>query len=51
MAEGPIPWTAVNEYLSHMRIIEFDERDRFFKLVHAMDSAYLEYREKTRPKK
>lgn len=49
MAEGPIPWNALDTYASRYGLIG-EERERFFTLMRALDGEYLRYREKTRPK-
>ena len=43
MAEGPIPWTAMNDY-AHRYDIWGDEFDRFVLLIKALDSVYIEKR-------
>lgn len=47
MAEGPIPWDAINIYAERHVLVE-DDYDRFFTLIRAMDVAYLDYRDKKR---
>jgi hypothetical protein len=43
MAEGPIPWTAMNQYAARYDV-QGDEFDRFVLLIKAMDSVYIERR-------
>lgn len=43
MEEGPIPLSEIRDYLD---LYEVDERDKFIRLMLAMDRAYLEYRAK-----
>jgi len=50
MAEGPIPWMAIDAYASRHQMNE-DDYDRFFALIRALDAEYLRYRERKRKTK
>ena len=50
MAEGPIRWTAVNQYGYRHRIFD-DEFDRLVEIIKNMDEAYLKFRAKKEKKK
>lgn len=43
MAEGPIPWTAMNDYAYRYGLMG-DDFDYFVLLLKAMDSVYIEKR-------
>lgn len=49
MAEGPLPWTSMNEWAIRYDIVG-DEFDRLVLLLRAMDSVYLDTRNKTSKK-
>lgn len=49
MAEGPIPWTAINQWAIRYGF-HHDEFDRLVLLLKAMDSAYIEERAKQHAK-
>lgn len=48
--EGPIPWTAIEEWCRSLELDE-EERDDVHYLVRRLDNAYLKHREAKRPKK
>lgn len=51
MAEGPIPWTAVQSYCNEMELWGELREDMFFH-IRALDTEYLKYRNaKRQPKK
>ncbi len=43
MAEGPIPWTAIDSY-GYRHGYWADEFDRLVEIIHGLDNAYLKYR-------
>jgi hypothetical protein len=47
MAQGHIPWTAVNDY-GREQDLDLDARDRLFLLIKSMDDTYLNHMEKQR---
>ena len=49
MGEGPIPWTAVEDWCRSLGLDE-EERDDVHYLVRRLDNAYLKHRESKRPK-
>ena len=50
MAEGPIPWTAMNHWALRNGVVG-EEFDRFVLLIKAMDVAYLETRNTAQKKR
>lgn len=50
MAEGPIPWTAMNQWAIRYNIVNY-EFDRFVILIKGMDSVYIDHRTKQHKKK
>ncbi len=57
MAEGPIPWTAIDQWATRHRIVG-EDFDRLVIILRGMDAAYLKHRSKSsnktlgkRPKK
>ncbi len=51
MAEGPIPWSAMDRYAIRYGIVNMDDFDFFTLLLKAMDTVYLEIRAKQMNKK
>ncbi len=51
MAEGPIPWSAMDRYAIRYGIVSMDDFDFFTLLLKAMDTVYLEIRSKQMNKK
>jgi len=45
-ATGPIPWTAIDRYADRHQLHAVDSFERFHALIRAMDSTYLEHRER-----
>lgn len=45
MAEGPIPWTAINDYCDYLELYEEERYDMFYH-VRSLDLAYLKYMDK-----
>ena len=45
MSEGPIPWTAMNDYALRYSLSN-DEFDRLCYIIKAMDKEYLKHRDK-----
>jgi hypothetical protein len=45
MAEGPIPWTAVQSYCNELGLVGEQREDMFFH-IREMDTCYLEFRAK-----
>lgn len=43
MAEGPIPWTAVQAYCDEL-LLDGDQREDMFFYIREMDAAYLKHR-------
>lgn len=49
MGEGPIPWTAMNQWAIRYNI-RGDEFDRFISIIREVDTAYMELRNKEHKK-
>ena len=49
MAEGPIPWSAIDMYASRHDIVD-DDYERFSYLIRSMDMEYIKHRSKDRSK-
>lgn len=49
MGEGPIPWTALDQWAGRLGLDE-EERGDLFYLVRRLDNAYLEHVSKKRSK-
>lgn len=49
MGDGPIMWLAVEQYADRLELDEVQREDLHYH-IHAMDEAFFEHREKTRPK-
>lgn len=45
MAEGPIPWTAIRAWCDENEVVG-EQREKTFRIVRAMDVAYLKWRSK-----
>lgn len=50
MAEGPIPWTAVNTYCD-VYGVDFDHKQDFFYLIRALDNTYLRFQSQRQQKR
>ena len=51
MAEGPIPWTAINAWAIRHGFVGAEEFDRLVRIIKMMDVAYIEHRTKDVKKK
>ena len=49
MAEGPIPWTAIDIYCNSYTIVS-EQREDMHMFIRSMDNAYLKYQESKRKK-
>jgi hypothetical protein len=47
---GPIPWTAIGDYMDDLGLEDEDRQD-FEYMIRAMDRAYLKHCESLEPKK
>jgi hypothetical protein len=50
MAEGPIPWGAIEQWCGSLQLNE-EEREDMHYLVRQLDNCYLQFRASKRPKK
>ncbi len=49
MAEGPIPWTAINQWAIRHHIVD-DDFDRLVLILKGMDAVYMKHRSKSSQK-